>query len=108
MTLRHLIGTPPSTHRAFRGRTDFNLRGARDRWQTSPPSIARAFSSSRTGGNSGLARAHSILINPLHSRRAISAIAFELGFNDLSYFNRTFRRCYHATPSDVRSGLKPK
>jgi AraC-like DNA-binding protein len=53
-----------------------------------------------------LARAHSILVNPLHSRRAISAIAFELGFNDLSYFNRTFRRRYHVTPSDVRSGLK--
>jgi AraC-like DNA-binding protein len=54
-----------------------------------------------------LARAYGILINPLYSRRAISAIAFELGFNDLSYFNRTFRRRYHATPSDVRNGMKP-
>jgi AraC-like DNA-binding protein len=53
-----------------------------------------------------LARAHGILINPLHSRRAIGDIAFELGFNDLSYFNRTFRRRYHATPSDVRNGVK--
>jgi AraC-like DNA-binding protein len=50
-----------------------------------------------------LARAHSILSNPLHSRRTISAIAFELGFNDLSYFNRVFRRRYNATPSDVRN-----
>ena len=54
-----------------------------------------------------LARAHAILSNPLNSRRAISAIAFELGFNDLSYFNRTFRRRYQATPSDVRNGVKP-
>jgi hypothetical protein len=35
-----------------------------------------------------LARAYGILRNPLHSRRAISTIAFELGFNDLSYCNR--------------------
>jgi AraC-like DNA-binding protein len=49
-----------------------------------------------------LARAFSILTNPLHSPRAISAIAFELGFNDLSYFNRTFRRRYNATPSEIR------
>jgi AraC-like DNA-binding protein len=50
-----------------------------------------------------LARAHGILRNALHSRRAIGAIAFELGFNDLSYFNRAFRRRYDATPSDVRN-----
>jgi AraC-like DNA-binding protein len=53
-----------------------------------------------------LERAHSILRNPLHLRRAISTIAFELGFNDLSYFNRTFRRRYHATPSDVRNSAR--
>ncbi len=50
-----------------------------------------------------LERAHRVLRNPLHSRRTISAIAFELGFNDLSYFNRAFRRRYSATPSDIRS-----
>jgi AraC-like DNA-binding protein len=49
-----------------------------------------------------LAQAHAILRNPLHARRGIGTIAFELGFNDLSYFNRAFRRRYHATPSDVR------
>jgi AraC-like DNA-binding protein len=49
-----------------------------------------------------LARAYGILRNPLHLHRAISKIVFELGFNDLSYFNRTFRRSYNATPSDVR------
>jgi AraC-like DNA-binding protein len=53
-----------------------------------------------------LTRAHSILSNPLHSRRMISTIAFELGFNDLSYFNRVFRRRYNATPSDVRNGAR--
>ena len=33
----------------------------------------------------------------------ISAIAFGCGFGDLSYFNRTFRRRYGMTPSDVRA-----
>ena len=55
-----------------------------------------------------LARAHCLLTNPLHSRRAISTIAFELGFNDLSYFNRTFRRRYNATPSEIRDGAGVK
>jgi AraC-like DNA-binding protein len=52
-----------------------------------------------------LGQAYAILRNPLHARRAISTIAFELGFNDLSYFNRAFRRRYNATPSDVRNGM---
>ena len=53
-----------------------------------------------------LARAYHNLRSPLHSRRAISTIAFDLGFNDLSYFNRAFRRRYNATPSDVRNGAR--
>jgi AraC-type DNA-binding domain-containing proteins len=34
--------------------------------------------------------------------QSISAIAYDAGFGDLSYFNRTFRRRYGMTPSDVR------
>jgi AraC-like DNA-binding protein len=49
-----------------------------------------------------LERAYWLLRNPLHAHRAIGTIAFELGFNDLSYFNRTFRRRYNATPSEIR------
>jgi AraC-like DNA-binding protein len=55
-----------------------------------------------------LARAYCLLRNPLHSRRAISTIAFELGFNDLSYFNRTFRRRYNVTPSEIRDSAGTK
>ena len=36
----------------------------------------------------------------------ISTIAFESGFGDLSYFNHVFRRCYGATPSDIRAGAR--
>ena len=53
-----------------------------------------------------LGRAYAILRSPLHSHRTIGAIAFELGFNDLSYFNRAFRRRYSATPSDVRNATE--
>jgi len=55
-----------------------------------------------------LARAYHNLRSPLHSRRAISTIAFDLGFNDLSYFNRAFRRRYNATPSEIRDGVGAK
>ena len=30
------------------------------------------------------------------AQRSISSVAFEVGFGDLSYFNRAFRRCYGA------------
>jgi len=53
-----------------------------------------------------LARAHSLLTDPRFSDQAISAIAFECGFGDLSYFNRTFRRVYDAAPTDVRAPAK--
>jgi AraC-like DNA-binding protein len=49
-----------------------------------------------------LTRAHRMLIDPRYADRSISAVAYEAGFGDLSYFNRTFRRRYGATPSQVR------
>jgi AraC-like DNA-binding protein len=52
-----------------------------------------------------LIRAHRMLASPRFACRTIGAIAFEVGFNDLSYFNRSFRRRFGATPSDVRANL---
>jgi AraC-like DNA-binding protein len=49
-----------------------------------------------------LLRAHRLLVDPRTARRTISAIAFDVGFGDLSSFNRAFRRAYGATPTDVR------
>src|SRR5262249_17502586 len=51
-----------------------------------------------------LAKAYRMLTNPLYSHRAIGNVAYDVGFNDLSYFNRLFRRRYGLTPSDVRHG----
>ncbi|MCT7373922.1 helix-turn-helix transcriptional regulator [Chelativorans salis] len=50
-----------------------------------------------------LARAHRLLVSPRHHPRRIADIAFDVGFGDLSYFNRAFRRRYGLTPSDVRA-----
>lgn len=49
-----------------------------------------------------LGRAHALLSDPALSHRNITAIAFESGFGDLSWFNQAFRRRYGMTPSDVR------
>jgi len=49
-----------------------------------------------------LSRAHRILSDPHLSDRNISSVAFDVGFGDLSYFNRAFRRCYAATPTEIR------
>jgi AraC-like DNA-binding protein len=49
-----------------------------------------------------LLRAYRSLNDPNLTDRSISALAFEAGFGDLSYFNRTFRRRFGMTPSDVR------
>jgi AraC-like DNA-binding protein len=53
--------------------------------------------------NQRLALVHRLLTDPRHGHRTIGALAFEVGFGDLSTFNREFRRYYGATPSDVRA-----
>jgi AraC-like DNA-binding protein len=50
-----------------------------------------------------LVRAHRMLTNRRWTDRSIAAIAFDCGFGDLSYFNRTFKRFYAATPSEIRA-----
>ena len=49
-----------------------------------------------------LARAHRLLCEPRADATAISTIAYDVGFGDLSYFNRRFRRQFGMTPREVR------
>jgi AraC-like DNA-binding protein len=49
-----------------------------------------------------LSRAHRILSDPRLADRNIGSVAFDVGFSDLSYFNREFRRRYAATPTEIR------
>jgi AraC-like DNA-binding protein len=53
-----------------------------------------------------LERAHRMLTDPRWASRSIASIAFDAGFGDLSYFNRTFKRCYRLTPSEVRDAVQ--
>jgi AraC-like DNA-binding protein len=52
--------------------------------------------------NQRLTRAHRLLCAPQSSRHAVSTIAYDVGFGDLSYFNRCFRKFYGLTPRDLR------
>jgi AraC family transcriptional regulator, positive regulator of tynA and feaB len=38
----------------------------------------------------------------------IAEIAFAAGFNDISYFNRLFKRCHGLSPRDFRNGQSLK
>lgn len=56
--------------------------------------------------NTRLNKAYRMLADPRLADRPISTIAFEAGFNDLSYFNKAFRSRYGETPSDVRAAAR--
>ena len=49
-----------------------------------------------------LVAAFRLLTDWRSTRLSITAIAFECGFGDLSWFNQTFKRRFGQTPSDVR------
>jgi AraC-like DNA-binding protein len=51
-----------------------------------------------------LRRAHRMLSESRFAERAVSSIAYDVGFGDLSYFNRCFRKVFGVTPTDVRNG----
>jgi len=51
-----------------------------------------------------LSRARGLLGDPRVSQLPIYDIARQVGFGDLSYFNRSFRRRYGMTPSEMRFG----
>jgi AraC-like DNA-binding protein len=48
-----------------------------------------------------------LLLHETANRRKISDIAFAAGFNDLSYFHRSFKRRFGATPSDIQMERGP-
>jgi AraC-like DNA-binding protein len=54
-----------------------------------------------------LLEANRLLNDSGAAERSIADVAFKVGFGDLSYFNRTFRRRFGMTPSDARQQARP-
>jgi AraC-like DNA-binding protein len=50
-----------------------------------------------------LERAFHMLRDGYRIDRTVSTIAFDVGFGDLSYFNRTFKKRFDATPREIRA-----
>ena len=50
-----------------------------------------------------LTRVRRMLRDSRHAHLTIAQLAHACGFNDISYFNRAFRRHFGATPTDVRA-----
>jgi AraC-like DNA-binding protein len=54
-----------------------------------------------------LTQARRMLSDPRRDDAKISAVAYDCGFGDISYFNRAFRRAFGVTPSDMRAEGQP-
>ena len=48
------------------------------------------------------------LTDPALAGRTITALALEVGFADLSYFNRCFRRQFGASPGEIRAASRSR
>lgn len=90
------------------GHETLSVRTIAARHKVTPRYVQRLFEESGTTFTEHviaqrLTRAHRLVADPRLTGRTLTAIAFEVGFSDLSYFNRAFRRRFGATPSDVRA-----
>jgi len=86
---------------------DFSLEWLAGRHQLSTRAIRDLFYASGTNFTdhvlmARLELARSLLSDPSLDHLNITAIAYDCGFGDLSWFNQAFRRRYGMTPSDLR------
>jgi AraC-like DNA-binding protein len=93
--------------RAQFGNPGFSLDSVAAKQGISKSYVRRLFEAEGTSftefvRNQRLASAYKMLTDPSLAGRSISEIAHQSGFNDISYFNRSFRRVYGASPSDIR------
>jgi len=93
------------------GNSDLTVTAVAARHHITPRYLHKLFESGGTTFSDlllrqRLARAHRLLTDPRLAERTITSVAFEVGFGDLSYFNRSFRRYYGATPSEARAQAK--
>lgn len=55
-----------------------------------------------------LQRINCKLRNPLYANYSISTLAFDMGFNNLSWFNRAFKTHFGITPTELRNAATPE
>jgi len=90
---------------------DLSPRAVAKRHQVSESYIRKLFAGEGTSLSEyvltrRLMRAHRMLTDRRWARLGIASIAYDTGFGDLSYFNRTFKHCYRVTPSEVRDAIE--
>lgn len=93
------------------GPSEFSIDDIAGEVKVSPRYIRKlleseGYSFSRYVAERRLERARGMLTSPRHASLTVASIAYEVGFGDLSYFNRAFRRLYDRTPTDVRSAAR--
>lgn len=90
------------------GSADLSLGEAALRHRVTPRYVQMLFETEGTTFrefvlNARLLCAYRVLTDPRFSNRPVTSVALDAGFQDLSYFNRTFRRRFGDTPSGVRA-----
>jgi len=90
---------------------DVSVTALAGRHHVTPRYIQRLFESdgttlSRFVLEQRLAQVHCMLADSRHADRKIAALAYDVGFGDLSTFNWEFRRRFGVTPSDVRAAAQ--
>lgn len=89
------------------GSGDLRLGQVALRQSISPVYVRKLFESEGTSFTAyvlerRLVRAFDMLSSVAHAHLPIGCVAYDVGFGDLSYFNRAFRKRFGATPSDIR------
>jgi len=88
-------------------RRDLSVSAVATHLGVTPRNLQRMFESEGTTFSEfllgqRLSRAHRMLTEPGRIQSAVATVAYDAGFGDLSYFNRSFKRRFGATPRDVR------
>lgn len=93
--------------RVHAGRGDLSLEWVAARHRISPRYVRALFEQSHTSFSDyvlelRLQRAMTLLQSPVQARTAINALAFDAGFNNVSWFYRAFKQRFGMTPRDAR------
>ena len=53
-----------------------------------------------------LEKARCLLLDPATAHLSIAAVAFDAGFGDIAHFNRSFKKHYGMSPSEMRNAAR--